>query len=62
MDFTEVIMKRFLMMDRSGKDRMTAEFLTVSEAESEFFNHYGYEPDIIKIIDDMGGVLEVIKE
>ena len=55
-------MKRFLMMDRSGTDRMTAEFLAVSEAESEFFNHYGYEPDIIKIIDDMGGVVEVIKE
>ena len=55
-------MERFLMMDRSGTDRMTAEFLTVSEAESGFFNHYGYEPDIVKIIDDFGGVVEVIKE
>ncbi len=55
-------MKRFLMMDRSGTDRMTAEFLTVSEAESDFFNHYGYEPDIIKIIDSSGGVVDVIKE
>ena len=49
------------MMDRSNTDRLTADFLTVSEAESEFFNHYGYEPDVIKIIDGMGGVVEVIK-
>ena len=55
-------MKTFLMMDRSNTDRLTADFLTVSEAKSEFFNHYGYEPDIIKIIDDFGGVVEVIKE
>lgn len=55
-------MKRFFMSDVYNTDRMEEDFLTVSEAESKYFDRFGYEPDIIKIIDSLGGTIEVIKE
>ena len=55
-------MKRFFMSDIYNVDRMTEDFLTVSEAESKYFDRFGYEPDIIKIIDSLGGTVEVIKD
>ncbi len=54
-------MKRFLMMDRSNTDRLTTEQNTRTEAGKAFYNKYGYNPDVIKIIDDMGGVVKVLK-
>ena len=54
-------MKRFFMSDFYNVDIMTEDFLTVSKAESRYFDRFGYKPDVIKIIDSSGGTIEVIK-
>jgi len=50
------------MSDKYNTDRLTIRANTTEDAVNEFYNKYGYNPDIIKIIDDLGGVIETIKE
>ena len=55
-------MKRFFMMDIYGVDRMTKEAKDAKTATTFFFFFFGYYPDIVKEIDNLGGVIRVIKD
>lgn len=57
-----IINNKYLMSDKYNTDRLTTRANTIEDAVNEFYNKYGYNPDIIKIIDDLGGVIETIKE
>ena len=48
-------------MDFWGVDRLTVRAATRSEAEKEFYNKYGYMPDIVKTIDELGGTIATLK-
>lgn len=57
-----IVSQRYFASDKYNTDRLTIKAFTVEEVANEFYNKYGYNPDIIKIIDDLGGVIETIKE
>ena len=56
--------KRFFMMDSYSVDRLTYEGrnATLDEAIKAFRDMHGYEPDVVKTIDELGGTLEVFKD
>ena len=55
-------MKRLGMRDINGGDRMTKEAKDAKTATTFFWDMFGYYPDIIKEIDNGGGVIRVIKD
>ena len=55
-------MKRFFMMDIYGVDRMTKEAKDSKTPTTFFWDMFGYYPDIVKEIDNEGGVIRVIKD
>ena len=55
------VKERYFMMDFYGIDRLTIETSARWIAEKEYYNKFGYMPDIIKIIDEIGGVIEILK-
>jgi hypothetical protein len=53
--------ERYFLMDFWGVDRLTVRASARWKAEKEFYNTYGYMPDIVKIIDELGGTVETLK-
>lgn len=55
---------RYFMMDVYNTDRLIIEGRNVSpeQAMESFRNLFGYAPDIVKTIDELGGTLDVLKD
>ena len=53
--------ERYFLMDFWGVDRLTVRAATRSEAGKEFYDKYGYMPDIVKTIDELGGTIATLK-
>ena len=53
--------RKIFLMDFWGVDRLTVIASARWQAEKEFYNAYGYMPDIVKIIDEFGGTIETLK-
>lgn len=53
--------ERYFLMDFWGVDRLTVRASARWKAEKAFYNTYGYTPDIVKIIDELGGTIETLK-
>lgn len=48
-------------MDFWGVDRLTVKASARWQAEKEFYNTYGYVPDVVKIIGESGGTIDTLK-
>jgi hypothetical protein len=53
--------ERYFLMDFYGVDRLTVRAYSRWQAEKEFYNTHGYMPDIVKIIDELGETIEILK-
>lgn len=49
-------------MDVYGVDRMTKETKDAKTAITFFWDTFGYYPDVVTEIDNLGGVIRVIKD